>query len=154
MSTILCPFAVGQAIDFQYPDDNRYNVRTRLEPRRLAIQRIRDLEEQPLEDETLEKNPHLRRCRYLITGHDMIKHEWRSFYLDSMRKLAIVNAPLSRLALYDPVVPWVTPRFIGSVYTDSINDLAEAKLVIDDLHEELARAESSWAVGLFPWRRS
>ena len=113
--------SVGSVHEFSYPQDNRLLTRTRLSRRRILIQKVRDLVYEPLRSITLRRRPDLRRCRYLVIGQDVAKSEWRSFYLDSMRRRLTVEIQLYRLAMYCPMddLDDGDPQFFGPIWTDS-----------------------------------
>lgn len=84
----------GRAYSFLYPRHNFHGVLSRLEPRRLLITEIRDLSRDPLDPQTFEIQPLLRRGRWLAIGQDLDRHAERSFYVESMRSLRVeMNAP-------------------------------------------------------------
>lgn len=72
---------------FLYPRHNFHGVLSRLEPRRLRVEEIRDIRKVPLAIVTVDLQPLLRRGRLLVTGWDLDKQEERSFYADSMKSL-------------------------------------------------------------------
>jgi hypothetical protein len=81
----------GSLIEFEYPAANYHAARTRWEQRRLRIDRVRDVVEEPLDPLTTTLDPHLRRGQHLVTGLDLDKGEERSFYLESMREIRTVD---------------------------------------------------------------
>ena len=74
----------GHGYSFLYPRHNFEHVPTILEPRRLIVESVRDLQENPLNRETLTLNPYLKRGRWLAIGKDLSKNAERSFYVESM----------------------------------------------------------------------
>lgn len=129
-----CPVSRGQIFQFSYPENNRFRKRTRLERRRFVVQGIRDLERRPLSPVTLDRDPDLRRCRFLLCGHDLDKHEWRCFYLDSWRTVRKIEIPLQQLWLYDPLTDCRVER-VGPLWTDSREDLARVRSLIRQFNE-------------------
>lgn len=81
----------GRLIRFDYPAHNYHGARQRLEPRRLRIEKIRDLAQQPLEAATCCGDPLLRRGQILVTGVDLDKGAERSFYVESMEQLQAIS---------------------------------------------------------------
>lgn len=79
----------GRIVSGLYPAANYYGVRLRYEPRRLLVESVRVIRNEPLEAETLELDPMLRRGRVLVTGMDLDKHAERSFYLESFVGLTV-----------------------------------------------------------------
>jgi hypothetical protein len=78
----------GSVVRFDYPAANFACVRRpRLEPRRLRIERIRNVEEEPLDPVTLELEPARLRGTVLLSGLDLDKGESRSFWLESMQNV-------------------------------------------------------------------
>jgi len=55
-----------------------------MEERRILVRRVRDTASEPLDEETLDSNPYVKRGRWLVTGMDLDKFEERSFYVESM----------------------------------------------------------------------
>ena len=90
MSKSVCQLVPGRAYSFDYPRHNFDGVLSKLERRRIKVESIRDLREDPLERITFEIQPLLRRGRLLITGIDLDKGQERSFYLTSMKSVAPV----------------------------------------------------------------
>ena len=75
----------GCAYSFSYPRHNFHGVLSSLERRRLLVENVRDLKQEPLERQTFDVQPLLRRGRYLVTGQDLDKQQERTFYVESMR---------------------------------------------------------------------
>jgi len=80
-------FCDNSRIAFDYPRHNFYGVLSKLEPRRLQVTAIRDLTCDPIEGQTFELNPLLKRGLLLVTGIDLDKGQERSFYVESMRRV-------------------------------------------------------------------
>lgn len=78
-------YVPGDVIVFRYPRHNFNGVVSKLEPRRLRVESVTDLMKEPLERETFEIQPLLKRSRFLLTGQDLDKLAERSFYVGSMR---------------------------------------------------------------------
>jgi hypothetical protein len=74
----------GRSYRFLYPSINFRCLPSKLDERRILVKRIRDLVMEPLDEETLESNPFIKRGRWLVTGIDLEKGAERSFYLESM----------------------------------------------------------------------
>jgi hypothetical protein len=87
-STSASALMAGQVVTFLYPAANYRGACERLEPRRLAVEEVRDLTATPLDPLTFVLDPQLRRGRVLVTGIDLDKCERRSFYMESMREVA------------------------------------------------------------------
>lgn len=83
MSELL--FVNGRRYGFEYPRHNFEGVLSRFEVRRILVTDVRDLVERPLEAETFDLQPLLKRGRYLVTGLDLDRNAERSFYVSSMR---------------------------------------------------------------------
>ena len=81
------PLQHGHDYSFLYPRHNFHGVVSRLEPRRIRVESIRDLDADPLDPETSAIQPLVRRSRWLVTGLDLDKQAERSFYVDSMKVL-------------------------------------------------------------------
>lgn len=81
------PLQYGHDYSFLYPRHNFHGIVSRLEPRRIRVESIRDLDEDPLDPETSTIQPLVRRSRWLVTGLDLDKNAERSFYVDSMKVL-------------------------------------------------------------------
>lgn len=90
---------VGKIVCGLYPAANYHGVRLRLEPRLLLVESVRLLREEPIESDTVEMDPLLKRGRVLLTGTDLNKLAERSFYIESFVGLSVlkefVPAPLS-----------------------------------------------------------
>lgn len=91
---------------FRYPSANYAGARQRMEQRRLLIEEVRSIEARPLEPQTINLDPLLRRGKTLVTGIDLDKMERRSFYLESMADIAYDDAPddsqKHRVFIFDP----------------------------------------------------
>lgn len=83
-------FSVGSVISFSYPRHNYHGIPQSFESRRLKIESIRSIGEQPLDPVTYDLNPLLKRGRTLVKGLDLDKGEERSFYVESMEDLKVI----------------------------------------------------------------
>ncbi len=83
----------GMLIEFEYPSCNYRDIRLRFERRRLRVERVRNLADEPLDPFTLEADARLARGSTLVTGLDLDKRRERSFYLESMREVQPCEAP-------------------------------------------------------------
>jgi hypothetical protein len=126
----MAPYSAGTVLSFSYPTDNRIGARTRLRRRRLAIESVRDLEEDPLDPITIWLNPWLRRGRFLASGYDLDLRARRMFYLDSARSVRELEVPVFRIGAYDPLDLTRPVDLLGPVLTDSAEDLRLAKDVL------------------------
>jgi len=72
---------VGLVLEGQYPTANYEHVPLRYEYRRVLIELVRVVRYAPLEEETTDRNPFLRRFGILVTGRDLDKGQSRTFYL-------------------------------------------------------------------------
>lgn len=83
----------GSVYSFLYPRHNFHGVVSSLEPRRVLVTAVRDLREAPLDTQTFDLQPLLRRGRLLVFGQDLDRNNAeRSFYVDSMRSLKLSEA--------------------------------------------------------------
>lgn len=80
-------FEVGTEIEFDYPRHNFHGVLSKQERRRVRVTAVRDLKCSPLESQTRQMQPMLRRARWLVVGEDLDKGQERSFYICSMANL-------------------------------------------------------------------
>ena len=101
MSTKACPVVPGRAYSFEYPRHNFHGVLSYMEHRRIEVEQIRDLVEDPIDAVTFEFQPLLKRSRYLVIGQDLDKHERRRFYLDSMKVLCELLSSSGQIDLLD-----------------------------------------------------
>ena len=74
----------SRAYRFLYPSINFACLPSKMDERRIVVFRVRDTESDPLDEETLDSNPFIKRGRWLVTGLDLDKFEERSFYVESM----------------------------------------------------------------------
>ena len=81
----------GRAYSFLYPRHNFQHINSGLEPRRLIVESVRDLERRPITAEDINSNPYLRRSRWLVTGRDLDKNAERSFYVGSMAAVVEID---------------------------------------------------------------
>lgn len=81
----------GRECSFFYPRHNFYGVLSKMEPRRVLVTAVRDLEQQPLERITFDLQPLLKRSQWLVIGQDLDKQAERSFYVGSMRDIQEVE---------------------------------------------------------------
>lgn len=86
-----CDFETGRVCLFDYPRHNLHGVVSTCKRRRIQVTGVRDLMLNPLDPETAELQPLLRRCQWLITGIDLDKSAERSFYLESMSRIEWVD---------------------------------------------------------------
>ena len=66
-----------------------------MDERRILVDRVRDTESEPLDDETMNSNPFVKRGRWLVSGIDLDKMEKRSFYVESM--IAVMEIKIQSL---------------------------------------------------------
>lgn len=99
-----CPLKPGKSYSFLFPRHNFHGVVSRSERRRVRIESVRDLKEQPIDNITFNIQPLLRRGRYLATGLDLDINEERSFYVKSMRDIVELDPELSER---QPVTVWI-----------------------------------------------
>lgn len=92
---------IGKVIVGEYPAANFRGVRKRFERRRLLVEEIRRLRDNPLDPETLELEPLLRRTELLVIGRDLDKGAERSFYLGAFRSWRAV--PLKNVDVFPPL---------------------------------------------------
>lgn len=96
----------GLRYRFRYPRHNYRGVRRDLDARRVLVEEVRRLDQQPLELVTLELDPLLERGRVLVTGIDLDKMARRSFYLESMADIEHDSGPdenqRHRVYVFDP----------------------------------------------------
>lgn len=151
MSILSASISVGSVLSFAYPTNNRVGASTRLCRRRFVVESIRDCAVDPIEPWAIALRPDLRRGRILLIGRDLERHDTRQFYLSSARSVKLIDAPISRLAFYDPTRSGPL-QFFGSLWTDSREDLAQVRYVIRSVHELLdARPWLTLSIGLFPF---
>lgn len=84
-------FEKGKIYRFDYPAHNYKGVRKRLERRRVRVERVRRLDEEPLEPGAVEADPLLNRGTTLVYGIDLDKAAERCFYLESMEDVLCVG---------------------------------------------------------------
>ncbi len=83
----------GNVVEFLYPRHNFQGVHcSRKERRLIVVERVRDLREEPLCKLTLEQHASLQRGTLLVIGLDLQKNERRSFYVESMSRLKLLDA--------------------------------------------------------------
>ena len=139
----------GNVVSFSYPTDNRVQARTRLTPRRLLVERVRDLDREPLDPFTLWLDPWLRRGRHLVIGHDLDRQARRCYYLDSARSLRLIDEPVYRLGTYDRV-DGTGVLLRGPVFLDSLEDLAAMRRIMRHAYHLAGdRRQYSRAIGIF-----
>lgn len=90
----------GRVCSFLYPRHNFHGILSRLEFRRVLVTAVRDLRQDPLDSQTFQIQPLLKRGRHLVIGQDLDKNcAERSFYFDSMRSISLhetaAGTPLS-----------------------------------------------------------
>lgn len=81
---------VGKVVQGWYPAANYRGISKRYEWRRLLVERVRQLEDDPLCAETLSVDPLLERGQTLLIGTDLDKQAPRTFYLEAWREPRIV----------------------------------------------------------------
>ena len=86
-------FREGSFLAFDYPRHNYRGVRSHFERRRFRIDRVRDTEKEPVEQEALSADPLLNRGRVLLTGVDLDKNAERSFYVHAMLNIEPIGSP-------------------------------------------------------------
>jgi len=82
---------LNRAYSFLYPRHNFHGVLSQQESRKIVVEEIRDVTTHHLDDRTVEIQPLLRRGRWLITGIDLDKKAERSFYLESMQRVKLIE---------------------------------------------------------------
>jgi hypothetical protein len=112
----------GMIIEFLYPASNHRGVRPRLERRRLRIDRVRELQREPIDPITEEWHPLVIRGQRLVTGWDLDKQAERSFYEESMRDVRECELPSDEELTY-------------SVFATELEDL---ETIMEDLPREEA----------------
>lgn len=124
---------IGQVLEFEYPRHNYHQVPSKLERRRLLVQRIRDLAASPLEPLTVQLDPLKRRGRLLVTGHDLDKRAERSFYLDSMLPAQPPETPY-KVLVGESRIEFESPhKDAAEAFADEWNRIAgaeEARIVV------------------------
>ena len=83
----------GRSYRFLYPSINFNCLISGMDEHRLLVERIRDIESEPLVEGTLNSNPFIKRGRWLVTGIDLDKMEERSFYVESMIAVMEIGNP-------------------------------------------------------------
>lgn len=81
----------GTCVEFLYPRHNFRAVKSRLELRRIKVDRIRNLRDEPLDPWTRENQPLLRRGRHLVLSLDLDKQLSRAFYWERMRRVRVID---------------------------------------------------------------
>ena len=75
----------GRSYRFLYPSINfGCLIMSGMDERRILVGWIRDTDLEPLDEETRNSNPFIKRGRWLVTGIDLDKSEERSFYVEAM----------------------------------------------------------------------
>lgn len=82
---------IGLVVAGEYRAANYRGVRPRWQPRKLLVEGVRDLAKQPLDPQTIELDPLLRRTGLLVTGRDLDDGREKSFYLGSFRSWRAVR---------------------------------------------------------------
>lgn len=129
------PFSIGSVVQFSYPADNRFGVRTKLTPRRFLVESVRDTELAPIEPWALTLRPDLRRGRVLVTGYDFDRLAPRSFYVSSARSIQPLEIAVKRFALYDPF-DGLPVLWIGAPWEESKKDPRKIKAAIERFHDK------------------
>lgn len=124
--------AVGQILEFDYPRHNYHLVRSKLERRRVLVERIRDLRTEPLDGVTVQLDPLKRRGLVLVTGRDLDKRAERSFYLESMLPFAGPRNPWLVVIDGDPsrIVYEAADADEANAWADDWNSFPEAPRAI------------------------
>lgn len=127
----------GSNIELSYPTSTLVDALARFALRRIRVYRIRDLLADPLTPEEFLRRPYIRRSRWLISGYDLDKGQYRKFYLGSS---AEHRAPgLLKVAFYEPgatrpTIPYLRPfgpsRSERRVLIDIVRDCTQR-----DLHD-------------------
>lgn len=123
----------GSRIELSYPDSTLVESIARLRRRRIRVVGVRDLIRQPLSPEEFLRRPFIRRSRWLVTGWDFDRREFRQFYLGSSGEYR--SRGLLRVGLYEPGADrpkWPFPRPFGPTR-------AERALLVFALREWLRR---------------
>lgn len=108
--------ATGKIVRFEYPAHNFHGVRSNREIRRIRIDRVRSLDDEPLHPSTSELQPLLRRGTQLVIGLDLDKAATRAFYLESMAEIEeigpdeILPDGTHVMAVFDPKNPGDAPE--------------------------------------------
>lgn len=100
----------GICIEFSYPRHNVVGFKSDMERRRLRIDRVRRLSEEPLDPFTKENQPLLRRGENLVIGLDLDKRAQRGFYWENMTDVRLL--PESELAMEEPHTVSVGDRVV------------------------------------------
>lgn len=100
-------FQKGAIVTFWYPAANYASARKRLERRRIRVDRIRDFAEEPLADETLERDPNLVRLGCLVYGYDLDRQADRAFYSGCMEDLTVCQADASHSVVWIDADAWL-----------------------------------------------
>lgn len=82
---------VGKVIEGLYPHANYRGIRQRLERRRLFVEGVREIEQEPLDPLTVKLDPLLDRSGVLVSGQDLDRGEPRSFYLGAMKDMQVLD---------------------------------------------------------------
>ncbi len=85
----------GRSYRFLYPAINFDCLISGMDERRILVERVRNTELEPVDEETLSSNPFIKRGRWLVTGIDLDKNEERSFYVESMVAVMEIKIQLS-----------------------------------------------------------
>ncbi len=105
----------GKVIAFRYPSANVIGYRPRYERRRIRIDRIRDLEREPLDPLTVAMQPLVNRGKTLVCGVDLDRGCERSFYAERMldiRPAELVRSGSHRVVLIDPAHSPLRPELV------------------------------------------
>lgn len=110
----------SHAYRFLYPSINFACLPSKLEERRIVVRHVRDTEADPLDGETLDSNPFIKRGRWLVTGLDLDKFEERSFYVESMVAVTEIKNPSSPKTIQNRSNQTRAPRVISSIEGDRV----------------------------------
>lgn len=126
-------FSAGSRIELSYPDSTLVESLAKLRRRRVRVCGVRDLVREPLTPEEFVRRPFIRRSRWLITGYDLDRRQYRQFYAGSSGEYR--SPGLLRVALYEPGADrptWPFPRPYGPTRR-------ERALLVHCLREWLSR---------------
>jgi hypothetical protein len=103
-SKAVCPMVPGRAYAFKFPRHNFHGVISRMEQRRILVERVRDLTKEPIDRVSFDLQPLLRRGRFLVTGLDLDINEERSFYTASMSEILEIDPAMTERK---PITIWI-----------------------------------------------
>lgn len=100
----------------------------------MFVEHVRVLDVEPLDPLTIPRNPLLDRGRVLVTGRDIDKGEERSFYVESMREVQVVEC-------FDP--PKLPPLYVTAERDGQVTRTIE----IEDPRAVFCEAFNSMGMG-------